>query len=737
MSSDKDQPQAISAEVPVKKRRVQHACDMCRRKKSPSMYVTFYTSSQHPPPHDDDLAHHRLIEDLSNLSINQIRDRFQGKSSGAMLVKAAVQLREGYEEKDVPWSSRRMHYWTYNPVKHRVPPVGPFVFPEPDLLSALVSLYFLHRNLYFPVLHRPTFERSIAEGLHIRDTSFGAVVLLVCAIGSRFSNDVRVDPPGAESLRCGWEFFDQIPLHLGHLFETPTIYHLQYYCLASSFLEFSAPAACWTLIGIGLRIAQEVGAHRYKKGPPTVESELWKRVFWALVSRDRLISMSLGRSCTTQPEEFDAELPIECDDEFWENEDPACAFVQPAGKPSLTTFFNCYLRLSNILSVGLKTLYGLNKSKKLLAFRDPAWEEHIVDEIDSALNSWLDSIPPHLRWDPNRRNDAFFDQSVLLYCSYYHVQMTIHRPFIPMIREGGPTSLSSLAICTNAARSCSHVADISRLRKNAVPVPVLVSSVFISGVILLLNVWSGKRTGLPPHMNTAIMEVHKCMATMRICEKRWQIAGLFYDLLHELAIIGQFPLLSDATLTAAPTLPNAHKRAREDDNAAQYLRKPALPVYHLPYADTHHPANIRHPSEPISDSAPQTAYPPLPAQQFSPLPTYTADLGKLPIFHKHITPPLASTSSWYPTQSPAPFGRPDFAVGIAVPEKGAGIITDVLADDAVSAPDGGYASTNGMSSDVKAMWENTPTSFEVDDWEAYLNLMSELVQGLNVPGPQV
>jgi hypothetical protein len=44
-------------------------------------------------------------------------------------------------------------------------------------------------------------------------------------------------------------------------------------------------------------------AHRQCEGPPTVESELWKRCFWALVSHDRLISMALGRSCTTQHEE--------------------------------------------------------------------------------------------------------------------------------------------------------------------------------------------------------------------------------------------------------------------------------------------------------------------------------------------------------------------------------------------------------------------------------------------------
>ncbi|KAJ7323956.1 fungal-specific transcription factor domain-containing protein [Mycena albidolilacea] len=659
-----------------------------------------------PAPQGADLAHHRLIEDFSYLSINQVRDRFHGQSSGAMLVKAAVQLREDYEEKDMPWSSRRMHYWTYNPAKHRVPHVGSFVFPDPDLLPVLVDLYFLHRNLYFPVLHRPTFERSIADGLHTRDPSFGMVVLLVCAIGSRFSNDVRVQPRGAEPLRCGWEFFDQLPSNLDYLFETPTIYQLQYYWLASSFLEYSAPAACWTLIGIGIRLAQDVGAHRKCEDPPTVESELWKRCFWALVSYDRLISMALGRSCTTQHEDIDADLPIECDDEFWENEDPARAFVQPAGKPSIMTFFNCYLRLNNILSVGLKMLYGLNKSKKLLAYRDPAWAEHIVDEIESALNIWLDSIPPHLRLEPNRQNDAFFDQSVLLYCSYYRVQMTIHRPFIPVMREGEPTSLPSLAICTNAARSCSHVADISRHRKNGVPVPVLIPSVFTSGIILLLNVWSGKRTGLPPHMNSAITEVHKCMETMRICGKQQDFTMIFCtNSLHLVSF--RFPITQSQlrlrprrcrtlisvgvkTTTQCSTPATWHRLYTTQPTRILTILRTSTILHILSLLLL--PKRLIH-LWPHSNSS--LCRP--------------TDLGKLPVFHQHNAPPLASTSSWYPTQSPAPLGHPDFTVGAALPDNGAGNITDVFAEDPVLR---GQVGTNGMSSDIMAMWANAPTSFE-------------------------
>ena len=36
------------------------------------------------------------------------------------------------------------------------------------------------------------------------------------------------------------------------------------------------------MIGIGIRLAQDIGAHRRKKNTTnmTVEDELWKRAFW-------------------------------------------------------------------------------------------------------------------------------------------------------------------------------------------------------------------------------------------------------------------------------------------------------------------------------------------------------------------------------------------------------------------------------------------------------------------------
>jgi hypothetical protein len=137
--------------------------------------------------------------------------------------------------------------------------------------------------------------------------------------------------------------------------------------------------------------------------------------------------------------------------------------------------------------------YSINKSKVLLGFVGHQWEQNIVAELDSALNKWIDSVPDHctfsplvsppslielslvVRWDPNREDETFFAQSAVLYSAYYLVQIIVHRPFIPSPGKNSPLAYPSLAICTNAARSCSHVLDIHQRRARK-PLPYHVVS---------------------------------------------------------------------------------------------------------------------------------------------------------------------------------------------------------------------------------------------------------------------
>ena len=156
--------------------------------------------------------------------------------------------------------------------------------------------------------------------------------------------------------------------------------------------------------------------------------------------------------------------------------------------------------------------YAINKSKVLFGYVGEHWEQHIVAELDSALNKWVDSVPDHctfirivirrcsysgfasrfsVRWDPTREDDDSFNQSASCYALYYHIQILIHRPFIPTPTKPSPLSFPSLAICTNAARSCSHIADIQRRRTRFPPLHTHVSwaSIAIQHYNILKIIW--------------------------------------------------------------------------------------------------------------------------------------------------------------------------------------------------------------------------------------------------------
>ncbi|KAJ6580392.1 fungal-specific transcription factor domain-containing protein [Mycena vulgaris] len=509
-------------------------------------------SAPPPAPHEEDLLDAEIERKMDKFSMNTTR-RFIGKSSGAALLKAVIELKADIRHKERAgevrdedpdaadsWASRRPEYWMlrFKPWENITRPKQAYSFPPPDLTAQLIDLYFTRAHVYLPLLHRQTFDRGVTMGVHNWDNSFAAIVLLVCAIGSRWSDDPRV-MAGTARLQCGWEWFNQVPPDRKHLFGQGTLYDLQYYCLVVHFLlGSSAHQAGWMLLGVGIRLAQDAGAHRRtsRVEQPTVEREQWKRAFWVLVYFDSYVSSLLGRSCVIQYDDFDIDPPIECDDEYWEH--PTHPFVQPPGVPSRIAFFNALLCLSHILGLTLKILYSLNKARATSPV-DDGWEEHFVADLDSALNRWRDQVPEHLAWDPARADPVFFDQSVALHCAYYQLQILIHRSLLPTVRKPSSIALPSLAVCSSAARACANMLDIQRRRKGTEPVNFNMSGAFSAGLVLLINVWSGKLT---PEPTRDLASVHKCMEVLRLCEDRWPNAGILWDILSELASVRRLPI---------------------------------------------------------------------------------------------------------------------------------------------------------------------------------------------------
>ncbi|KAJ6452657.1 hypothetical protein C8R45DRAFT_1040489, partial [Mycena sanguinolenta] len=271
---------------------------------------------------------------------------------------------------------------------------------------------------------------------------------------------------------------------------------------------------------------------------------------------------------------------------------------------------------------------------------------------------------------------------------------------LPLIFEC-PQTLPSLVICTNAARSCSHVVDVWYQRMKRTPAIILLVTPVGDCTILAMNVWSGKRTGLAPQMNTTIVEVHKCMRVIKLFETRWQMAGIFWDTLNELVSVGQDPLPTSTpdVESTATTTANQRKRAHpgEDDEDVHLTRD---------FQTTIEPANpLTLPT--VLD---ETSFQWLGALDAgggneNVLPMYGEDLGRLPMFPPPpgyaFNPPVPPDGVEYPDWTKLP-RAPVFPSFSSYASSTTGLSQGGMSTEHVF---------NRFNNDVMAMWSNAPTTF--------------------------
>ncbi|RDX40755.1 hypothetical protein OH76DRAFT_1412738 [Lentinus brumalis] len=506
---------------------------------------------------NDDGLDTGLVERLCKLSVVPQPYRYHGKSSGLVLIRSAIGLRNqhlGISGQVEPQEKIPHEFpWLMPPSQGPLPVFDPDVFPPEDLLDSLVDLYFRRANDVFPIFHEPTFKDDISRGQHLRQGGFGAVVLLICAGAARSSGDPRVLLDGTDDWRsAGWKWYQAVDQwrKATTSLAPAQLHDLQICLLMSNFLQGSAaPQANWPLIGYALRMAVDVGAHRKKmyNAKFTIQDELWRRVFWALVVFEWLTGYGYGRPIFLHDDDIDVDLPTEIDDEYWPTSASDGPPRQPEGKPSKVAVFVALIRLTRILASALRTIYPIKRSKPPPG-QDPQWEQRTVTDLDSSLNNWLDSLPAHLRWNPDQPDTNFLRQSASLYANYYLVQIAVHRPFMSASRRQSPLSLPSTIICTNAARSTLQTLDVLYKRTGS-PYEKNMGPLFMSGAILFMHILAQKRAGRLANVEGDVELLRRTVLMMDAIKTVSLVSGTIRDVLEALVLAVSSPP-ADTSATA-------------------------------------------------------------------------------------------------------------------------------------------------------------------------------------------
>ncbi|KIY67549.1 hypothetical protein CYLTODRAFT_396884 [Cylindrobasidium torrendii FP15055 ss-10] len=474
----------------------------------------------------NDDALHLMHEPMSQLQISEPSTRF-GSSKDVELIESTLSLKD---DVDPAHKFRRPQFWyaPEHPWEYLDPAEPPALkFPSPDLLNDLISLFFRHIRSEF--IHGPTFLRQIAEGLHHTSHAFGSVVLAVCALAARYSDDPRV---GQEHHK-GWAYYRQLrAVHVGqYLKQENLLWDLQLMPLMAIYAyALLLPDHGTMLTAMGIVLSQSRGLHRLKRveGKPwSVEDEMLKRTFWFIVAFDVYVGSFDGKPRVTDYDRIDADYPLEVDDEYWPGEmlaDPHNPWRQPIDVPCKASAFVEHLKLLEIYSFAEGTIYSIRRAPFWDSIGCPEWGRNIVVELDSALNAWLDNLPDHLRWNPQAPTPS----ALVLYSTYQWVCIQLHRPYM---RE-----FTNMAACVTAARSCSHAMAAYNKVWPYIPIPTAFAWMMFSSVILLLNLKNNKMASA-----SDLEDVRKNMEFFARNEDVWQVSGRYHDIIREVYLLVRTP----------------------------------------------------------------------------------------------------------------------------------------------------------------------------------------------------
>ncbi|KAH7107225.1 hypothetical protein BKA62DRAFT_790898 [Auriculariales sp. MPI-PUGE-AT-0066] len=507
--------------------------------------------SHEPPPFNPELQPRSLDDSDSEDEIDRI-SRSHGHLGGSV---RDPWWRDMAQDSDLQATSsgppnprllRRLQYWRipafeFRKESHEKRHFHP-VFPPPDQLAQYIQRYFEAFNPARPIFNRPLFEKQLLSPDAMQDKHFAAAVLLICALSEgqiAADNGLRTE----NGKPAGWDFFDQVePFLRMPTPAEPRLLDVQIFYLAAVYMA--------------LMLAFQLRAHlrRSYQQQPNLNDELRKRTFWSLVSVDRLTASLYGRPLYIKDESFDLELPLEVDDGCWDISKPSYPLIRPpTGGLSSCSFFVWNTRLLLILGYSSRTVYSINRSRLLMGFVGADWEQKITDQLDKLLTDWMNNLPNYLRWTPSSTNLDFFITSSLLHLTYYALQITTRNPFARTTardfnlahksKSTGINLAESLAVCTDAALTCSDILDaICKKHPRCFGLPGFVEPPYVSCLVLLVNLF-GFKSHLPQERLSRLLRgVRACLDALFLISARFKVAERKWEILNNLASTLEFTL---------------------------------------------------------------------------------------------------------------------------------------------------------------------------------------------------
>ncbi|KAF9948551.1 hypothetical protein BGZ72_009565 [Mortierella alpina] len=416
---------------------------------STSDFSTPASTSHSSGTPESDANFEELRSTLCTMTLDSRGEHFHSSGSGFSIIKLSSRFCDGrYTIPIVRLTDSDLRSHSFLNVWEKE-------LPTRDVMDSLLKLYFQRVYPFAPLFIRQTFMRDYRE--KPLDTHQIMLLNAIFCNACVFSDDPAVKQDALKYYNRARSIIDQTRL-------VSRISTVQALCLLCYHENANGNySGGWLLLGMAIRIAQDIGLHRQDAHTYDADqTETRRRVWWALYIGDRFSSSGLGRPVCIRDSGFRVRLPSNS----W-------VLASIAEDPDESTYESELVISDRLLwTVKLTTLLGkvLDTMHSIEAETN---DDHLIElsrnqlpVLHNKFTAWYLGLPVELLYtpyttssDPDHRPSP---ATALLQMLYYTCLIKLHMPFS---RSLNSTSIdahvlaSSRNICTAAATNICHVAD--------------------------------------------------------------------------------------------------------------------------------------------------------------------------------------------------------------------------------------------------------------------------------------
>ncbi|KAF2866709.1 fungal-specific transcription factor domain-containing protein [Massariosphaeria phaeospora] len=232
----------------------------------------------------------------------------------------------------------------------------------------------------------------------------------------------------------------------------------------------------WHWMGVATSVAHTIGLHRNpdKSHVDTKRTKLWKRIWWSIYMRDRLIALGMRRPTRIKTEDFD--VPMLTLDDFDISPLPDsisclpsdCRLARDVDLQRQVAILciekaKLCLCISHVLSEQYCVLNNnqggplTDRTTMMLLPKKLDPEAGEVKTCDEELQKWVNELPEEAKYTENYTGEKALDLNrALLHMVFFTTLSALHRPQVLPSSNGGPASMPA------RTESATDVLDVSR-----------------------------------------------------------------------------------------------------------------------------------------------------------------------------------------------------------------------------------------------------------------------------------